>query len=76
MTISIQYTTIPDMRNRLGVEAQHLAYALSIGATGTILGGLLAPLADRSDSKAQSDDFTKRQYRTKLTATNRSRVRF
>lgn len=47
MSTTIQYTTIPDMRNRLGVEVQQLAYSMSVGSMGALFGGLFSILADR-----------------------------
>ena len=47
MTHSIQYTTIPDMRNRLGVNVQELSLAMSLGTVGGLFGGPMAGVVDR-----------------------------
>ena len=40
-------TTLPDLRNRVGVDTEELSRGLTIGRIGSILGSLLAALADR-----------------------------
>ena len=47
MTHSIQYTTIPDLRNRLNTEVQQLSAAMSVGTIGGLFGGPMGVLADR-----------------------------
>ena len=63
MTHSIQYTTIPDMRNRLGVDVQQLSYAMSVGTIGGMFGGPLGSLADRLVAMNSWDAEVYRQFR-------------
>ena len=40
-------TTLPDLRNRMGVDTEEISRGLAIGNIGSMLGSLLAALADR-----------------------------
>ena len=56
MTHAIQYTTIPDMRNRLGVNVQELSLAMSLGTVGGLFGGPTASIVDRSGTVLRYQD--------------------
>ena len=59
MTHSIQYTTIPDMRNRLDVGVQELSFAMSLGAAGGLFGGPMGSLVDRWRPRHSSAQIVK-----------------
>ena len=48
MTVSVQSCTFSDLRIRLNVTVNGIAYALAIGYMGKLCGGLFAVITDRS----------------------------